>query len=147
MNINIVEKSNSRETKFTEILKQKKQTILYFYPKDNTSGCSLEARDFSTHLKTFLDNEIQVIGISKDSQESHCKFIEKHGLTIPLISDPELILHKKFGARGEKRNYGKTYEGTIRSTFLLDQSGNIIKERRNVKATGHVEKIIKETIK
>jgi peroxiredoxin Q/BCP len=61
MNINIVEKNNSRETKFTEILKQKKQTILYFYPKDNTSGCSLEAKDFSTHLKTFLNNEIQVV--------------------------------------------------------------------------------------
>lgn len=144
MKITLTTGQTNTQTTLSELLKKSKQTILYFYPRDNTPGCSLEARDFSTHLKTFMDNNIQVVGVSKDSEKSHCSFIEKQWLTIPLISDPELLLHKKFGARGEKNNYGKKSMWTIRSTFLLDQSSKIIKERRNVKATGHVEKLIKE---
>ena len=125
-------------------MKQAKQTILYFYPKDNTPGCSLEAREFSQNLQAFLDKGIQVIGVSRDSETSHCYFIAKQGLRIPLISDPDLLLHKQFGAWGEKKNYGKIYEGTIRSTFLLDPEGNILQEWKNVKATGHVARLLKE---
>lgn len=119
-------------------------TILYFYPKDNTPGCSLEARTFSSLLSEFEQRGIQIIGVSRDSSASHCAFISKQGLTIGLIADAELTLHRQFAARGEKKNYGKIYEGTIRSTFLLDSKGQILKERRNVKATGHAERVLKE---
>ncbi len=144
MTIKITEKGETKDVSFESIYKNYPKTIIYFYPKDNTPGCTIEAKDFSMNLKLFLENNIQVIGISKDSEKSHCEFIRKQGITIPLLSDPELILHKQFGTRGEKNNYGKISMWTIRSTFLLDQSGKIIKERRNVKATGHVEKVIKE---
>lgn len=119
-------------------------TILYFYPKDNTPGCSLEARTFSSLLSEFEQRGVQIIGVSRDSSDSHCSFISKQGLTIGLITDAELTLHRQFAARGEKKNYGKIYEGTIRSTFLLDSKGQILKERRNVKATGHAERVLKE---
>ena len=119
-------------------------TILYFYPKDNTPGCSLEARTFSSLLPEFEQRGIQIIGVSRDSSASHCSFISKQELTIGLITDVELTLHRQFAARGEKKNYGKVYEGTIRSTFLLDSKGQILKERRNVKATGHAERVLKE---
>lgn len=129
---------------FNTLLSQSAQTLLYFYPKDNTPWCSLEARDFAQHAETFAQHGIQIIGVSKDSAKSHCNFIQKQGLTFSLIADEALELHKQFGARGEKKNYGKIFEGTIRSTFLLDQQGNILKARRNVKATGHVERLMKE---
>ena len=119
-------------------------TILYFYPKDNTPGCSLEARTFSSLLPEFEQRGVQIIGVSRDSSASHCSFISKQALTIGLITDAELTLHRQFAARGEKKNYGKIYEGTIRSTFLLDSKGQILKERRNVKATGHAERVLKE---
>ena len=107
MQIILTTSQRINKTTFSEILKTHKQTIFYFYPKDNTPCYTIEAKDFSTHLKTFLKNNIQVIGLSKDSEKSHCGFIEKQELTIPLISDPELILHKQFGTRGEKNMYGK----------------------------------------
>ncbi|MDO4714601.1 MAG: peroxiredoxin [bacterium] len=129
---------------FGELLAQADKTLLFFYPKDNTPGCSLEAMDFAQAVSTFAQQGIQVVGVSRDSSSSHCKFMTAKGLTFPLISDPELLLHKHYGARGEKKNYGKTFEGTIRSTFLLDQQGTILQERRNVKATGHVARLKKE---
>lgn len=98
------------ETEFTDLLQQAKQTLLYFYPQDETPGCTLEAITFTLYIQTFLDAGIQVVGVSKDSSESHCRFIEKDGLQIPLISDTDLTLHKQFGARGEKNMYGKIYE-------------------------------------
>jgi len=132
------------EQEFDEILKRNPRTIIYFYPKDNTPGCSIEAKDFSDAYILFMQHHISVYGVSKDSDTSHCNFISKYGLSIPLISDPDLILHKKFGAWWEKNMYGKKIQWTIRSTFLLDQDGNSIKERPNVKAEGHVAKIIEE---
>ena len=119
-------------------------TILYFYPKDNTPGCSLEARSFTQLLPDFQKKHVQIIGVSRDSAASHCSFMVKQDLKIGLITDSELVLHRQFAARGEKKNYGKIYEGTIRSTFLLDSTGKILKERRNVKATGHAERVLKE---
>ena len=133
-----------QEVEFNELLKKNERTIIYFYPKDDTPGCTIEAKDFSNEYATFLKHGIGIYGISKDADTSHCNFITKHNLSIPLISDPELVLHKKFSARGEKSNYGKIYEWTIRSTFLIDQEGNISKARKNVKAAGHVAKIMKE---
>jgi thioredoxin-dependent peroxiredoxin len=125
-------------------LKKHKQTIIYFYPKDNTPWCTIEAKDFSTHKEVFNKHGIGIVGISKDSEKSHCNFIEKQNLTIDLLSDSELVLHKKFWAWWEKNMYGKIVEWTIRSTFLVDQQGKTLKARKNVKATGHVEKLIKE---
>ena len=104
----------------------------------------MEARTFSSLLPEFEQRGVQIIGVSRDSSASHCSFISKQGLTIGLITDVELTLHRQFAARGEKKNYGKIYEGTIRSTFLLDSKGQILKERRNVKATGHAERVLKE---
>jgi peroxiredoxin Q/BCP len=130
--------------KLKAFLKKYKQTIVYFYPKDNTPGCTIEAHDFSKHKELFNKNSIWVVWVSKDSESSHQKFIEKQCLTIDLISDEDLNLHKQFDVRWEKNMYGKIVHWTIRSTFLLDHSWKILKEWRNVKAAGHVEKIINE---
>ena len=130
--------------KLTPFLNKYKQTIVYFYPKDNTPGCTVEAHDFSVNKKLFNQNWIWIVWISKDSEKSHCNFIEKQNLTIDLITDEDLTLQKQFGAWWEKNMYGKIVQWTIRSTFLLDKNWNILKEWRNVKATGHVKKIIEE---
>ncbi len=117
-------------------------TILYFYPRDNTSGCTIEAKDFSRLLSDFRSHNVQVVGVSKDSHQSHCKFMDKHGLLFPLISDPEWLLHNQFGAVGEKSLYGKKYTGTIRSTFVLDNRGKTIHQRTNVKVKWHAEEVL-----
>jgi peroxiredoxin Q/BCP len=130
--------------KLQPLLNKYKQTIVYFYPRDNTPGCTIEAHDFSLHKETFNKNWIWIVGISKDSEESHCKFIEKQNLTIDLISDADLSLHKQFGAWWEKNMYWKIVQWTIRSTFLLNKNWEVIKEWRNVKANGHVDNLIKE---
>ena len=119
------------------------KTILYFYPKDNTPGCTTENKDFSSMKDEFNKLGITLIGVSKDSIDSHKKFIEKQELTIDLISDPELTLHKILGAYGEKNNYGKIVQGVIRSTFLFNKEGEIIQEWKNIKATGHAARILK----
>ena len=119
------------------------KTILYFYPKDNTPGCTIENKDFSCLIKEFKDAGITVIGVSKDSVDSHKKFIEKQELKVDLISDPELILHKELWAYGEKNNYGKIVQGVIRSTFLVNKEGEILEEWRNIRAKGHAERILK----
>lgn len=119
-------------------------TILYFYPKDNTPGCTTEAKDFTTLKGEFEKLWYYIIWVSKDSIDSHKRFEEKQELNIDLISDPDLILHKKFWAYGEKNNYWKIVMWVIRSTFILDRNCNIIKEYRNVRAKNHAERILKE---
>ncbi len=119
-------------------------TLLYFYPKDDTPGCTLEANDFTRLIPEFGTLGIQIIGVSKDSESSHAKFCNKYNMGIMLISDEDETLHKAFGVIGEKKNYGKVYIGVIRSTFLLETTGKILKEWRNVKATGHGEKVLRE---
>lgn len=126
------------------ILSEAKKTILYFYPADNTPGCTLEAQEFTRLREELRDLGIQVIGVSADNEASHKKFHESSGLGIDLISDTDTSLHNKFEVIGEKKNYGKTYIGTIRSTFLLSNSGGIIKAWRNVKVNGHAEKVLRE---
>lgn len=122
-----------------------KNTILYFYPKDNTPGCTSEAKDFSALKEEFAKINTQIIGVSADNVVSHERFIEKQDLNIQLISDEDKNLIEAFGAWGEKKNYGKVYLGLIRSTFLINTQGEIIAEWRNVKAKGHAERILKET--
>lgn len=129
------------------LLSTSERTLLYFYPKDDTPGCTLEAQDFTRLVPEFWELGIQIIGVSKDSESSHEKFCNKYSLGIQLISDESGELHEQFGVIGEKKNYGKVYIGVIRSTFLLDGTGNILKEWRNVKATGHAEKVLRELTK
>ena len=121
------------------------KTLLYFYPKDNTPGCSNQATGFNETLQEFAKKGITILGCSPDSIASHQKFIDKYNLEFALVSDPEKTLIQQMGAWGEKKNYGKTYIGLIRSSFLLDtQTGEVIKEWRNVRAKGHAAKLLKE---
>ena len=117
------------------------KVILYFYPKDNTSGCTQEACDFRDNINR-LTNFATVIGVSPDSIKSHLKFKEKQGLNFILLSDPEHKLAETFNVWVEKSMYGRKYMGIERSTFVLDKNLNIIKEWRKVKVKGHVDEVI-----
>lgn len=119
-----------------------KKIILYFYPKDNTSGCTLEAIQFSELKDEFEKLNAVVIGVSKDSLLSHKKFIEKHNLKVELVSDEDISIQEHFDVWKLKKMCGKEYTGTVRSTFILDDEGNILKEFRNVKAKGHAVKVL-----
>lgn len=130
----------------TSLLQKSPKTLLYFYPKDSTPGCTLEAQDFTRLKWDFSALGIQIIGVSKDSEASHENFCNKYSLDIELISDTSGELHEQFGVIGEKKNYGKVYIGVIRSTFLLDSTWKILQEWRNVKAKGHAEKVLREII-
>ncbi|MBN2724080.1 MAG: peroxiredoxin [Deltaproteobacteria bacterium] len=118
------------------------KVIIYFYPRDNTSGCTTEACDFRDHKNIFDESGYTIIGISRDSIGSHLKFIEKHSLNFILLSDPDLIAHKSFGTWGLKKSYGKETMGVIRSTFVFDETGTLVEKYINIKAKGHVEKLI-----
>ena len=119
-----------------------KKVFLYFYPRDNTPGCTTQACDFRDNFKALTKQGIAIVGASPDSVASHEKFREKQGLNFTLLSDPEKKLAEKYGAYGEKKNYGKVTKGIIRSTFLINEKGKVEKAWRNVKAKGHVEKIL-----
>jgi len=119
-----------------------KKVFLYFYPRDNTPGCTTQACDFRDNFKALAKQGIAIVGASPDSVASHEKFREKQGLNFTLLSDPEKKLAEKYGAYGEKKNYGKVTKGIIRSTFLINEKGKVEKAWRNVKAKGHVEKIL-----
>ncbi len=116
-------------------------TVLYFYPKDDTPGCTTEACEFTTNWDQFQKLSARVIGVSPDSPESHQKFIAKHKLRIELLSDPEHEVLAKYGAWGEKNNYGKIYEGVLRTTVLIDPQGKIAHVWEKVKAAGHAEAV------
>ena len=117
------------------------KVILYFYPKDNTSGCTQEACDFRDNINR-LTKFATVIGVSPDSIKSHLKFKEKQSLNFILLSDPEHKLAEAFNVWVEKSMYGRKYMGIERSTFVLDENLNIIKEWRKVKVKGHVDEVI-----
>lgn len=111
--------------------------VLYFYPKDDTPGCTTEACQFSEGIEAFADLDAVVLGVSPDSPASHAKFIAKHGLKVRLLSDPEHRVMERYGAWGEKKMYGKTVQGVVRSTVLIDPQGRIAHHWANVKADGH----------
>jgi peroxiredoxin Q/BCP len=125
-----------------------KSLVLYFYPKDNTPGCTREAQAFTKLLATFKKAKAEVVGVSKDSVASHCNFRDKLKLKVPLASDPDLTVHKAYGAYGEKTMYGKKVTGVIRSTFLIDVdskgTGKIRRTWSNVKVDGHAEAVLEE---
>ncbi len=127
-----------------ELLKKADKTLLYFYPKDNTPGCTVENKDFSCLKKEFEGLWIQLVWVSKDSIESHKRFVEKQELTVDLLSDPELELHKECLAYWEKNNYWKIVIWVIRSTFLITSSWEVLNQWRNIRAKWHAERILKE---
>ena len=115
-----------------------KWLILYFYPKDNTSGCTTEAVDFSTALNSLKKMNAEVVGVSPDSVKSHCNFIEKHNLKVTLLADPDKKALEKYGVWQEKSMYGKKYMGVVRTTFLIDPNGKIAEIWEKVKVKDHV---------
>ena len=119
-----------------------KKVILYFYPKDNTPGCTTEACDFSANYDKFGGKNAVIIGISPDSVASHEKFISKFDLKHILLSDSEKEVAKAYGDFGLKKNYGKEYEGLIRSTFVIDETGKIAQIYSNVRVKDHVLKVL-----
>ncbi|GEQ23532.1 peroxiredoxin [Clostridium butyricum] len=131
--------SDKKEHKLSDYINKK--VILYFYPKDNTPGCSREAQDFKESIKDFTDNNTIIIGISRDSIKSHDKFIEKYDLPFLLLSDEEETVCNLYGVLKEKTMFGKKSFGIERSTFLIDENGIIKKIYRKVKVAGHVDEL------
>ena len=119
-----------------------KYVVVYFYPRDNTPGCTTEANDFNNALRKIKARDAVVVGVSKDSIESHCKFADKYALKFPLLSDPDGKMLEKYGAWGEKNMYGKKSMGIIRSTVLIGPDGKVIKHWPKVKVNGHVDAVI-----
>lgn len=118
-----------------------RKVIVYFYPAAMTPGCTKQACDFTDSLDSLQAAGYTVVGVSKDAPAKLAKFRERDGLTIALLSDPDLAVHKAYGAFGEKKLYGKIVEGVIRSTFVVGADGAIELAQYNVKATGHVAKL------
>ena len=121
-----------------------KKVILYFYPKDNTPGCTKQACGFAERYPKFTEKGAVVLGISKDSVASHKKFEEKYGLPFTILSDPELVAIQAYDVWQEKKNYGKTYMGVVRTTYLIDEEGKIAKAFDKVKAADNPEQMLGE---
>lgn len=120
-----------------------RKLVLYFYPKDNTPGCTAEACDFRDNYQRFLSQGYSVLGVSKDSEESHKKFSEKYTLPFPLIADPDLEILKAYDAWGEKNMYGKKTMGTLRKTYVIDGNGTITDIIKKVDTKAPTAQILK----
>ncbi len=118
--------------------------VVYFYPKDDTPGCTKEACQFNDNLRAFSRSKVAVLGISADGAEKHRAFRSKYGLKFPLLTDAEHSVGAKYGAWGEKTMYGKKTVGVIRSTFLIGPTGKILRPWYHVKADGHAAKVLEE---
>lgn len=116
--------------------------VLYFYPKDDTPGCTIEAKEFRDHIKKFEKLNTVVLGISPDPVDKHCKFIDKYDLNFILLSDEEHAIAEKYGVWVEKNNYGKKYMGVQRSTFLINEAGKLAHVWPKVKPEGHAEEVL-----
>lgn len=121
-----------------------KPYLLYFYPKDDTPGCTKEACDIRDSFARFGKQGLRVLGVSPDTTQSHAKFIKKYGLPFTLLSDPEKVLANAYGVWAEKSNYGKKYMGIVRSSFLIGADGTIKKAYRGVKVNGHVDAVLED---
>lgn len=119
-----------------------KNVVLYFYPKDDTPGCTIEAQDFTKKIKEFEDLDCVILGVSKDNVKSHCKFIEKYDLAFNLLADENGEVCEQYEVLKEKSMFGKKYFGIDRSTFLIDKLGKIVQIWRSVKVNGHVEEVL-----
>ena len=116
--------------------------VVYFYPKDNTPGCTNEAHGFRDLYKQFRKAGCEILGVSRDSAASHAKFREKHALPFPLVADTDEAWCNAFGVLGEKTLYGRKFVGVIRSTFLVDAEGTLVAEWRNVRVPGHAAAVL-----
>jgi len=121
-----------------------RSVVVYFYPAASTPGCTKQACDFRDNLAELNDAGYQVVGVSPDTQAKLAKFVSNESLSFPLLGDPDKKVIEAWGAYGEKKNYGKTYLGVIRSTFVVDAEGKIANAWYNVRATGHVAKLIRD---
>ena len=121
-----------------------KVVVLYFYPKDDTPGCTVEAIDFTALKEQFAELGAAIVGVSPDSAESHCKFIAKHNLGLQLLSDPEREVTEAYKVWRLKKFMGKEYMGVVRSTFLIAPDGNLAHIWNNVRAKGHAEKVLQK---
>lgn len=138
--INPVGKAEKKSIK--DLLQQAQYTVLYFYPKDNTPGCTIEAREFTMHKDALMKAWAQIIWVSKDTWPSHCRFQESEALTIGLISDTKKILQAMFGAEGKKKFMGKEYMWTLRNTYLLDNQGTVLYKWENVNELWHAKEVL-----
>lgn len=123
-------------------LRGKKSVVVYFYPKDFTPGCTMEATEFSRDYNKFIDAGIEIVGISPDDEQSHQKFRDKMGMPYPLVADTDNAVSKKYGVYGLKSFMGREYMGVNRSTFLVDKSGKIVKIYKKVKPAGHSREVL-----
>ena len=139
-----VEITDGSRISLSEILSNGESVILYFYPRDNTPGCTTQACDFRDSFGRFEGSGWKVIGVSTDGAKSHQKFIDKHELPFDLVVDEDAELHEKYGTWREKSMYGKTYMGTLRSTFAIGVDGNVAWVEYGVRAKGHVESLIRD---
>ena len=135
-----LEDSNGNKVKSTDY--KGKKHVIYFYPKDFTPGCTVEADEFSKNYNKFKKAGIDIIGISKDDVDSHKKFCEKMKIPFVLLADTKTEVAKKFGVWGKKKFMGREYMGVVRSTFLVDEKGKIIKAFPKVKAAGHANEVL-----
>ena len=126
----------------SEVLAEQKRVVLYFYPKDSTPGCTTQACDFRDNMAALGSADVAVFGISKDSAKSHQNFTEKQSLNFPLLLDTEGKLLEQYGVWREKKNYGRTYMGISRSTFVIETDGTLSLAKYGVKAKGHVARIL-----
>ncbi|MBR7159273.1 MAG: thioredoxin-dependent thiol peroxidase [Alphaproteobacteria bacterium] len=133
--------ANGNEKEYSLADFKGQRVVLYFYPKDNTSGCTQEACDFRNNMNRVSAKAV-VIGVSPDSISSHKKFQQEHGLNFILLADTDHSMAETFGVWGEKSMYGRKYMGIIRSTFVIAPDGKVEKEWRNVKVNGHVDEIL-----
>ena len=120
--------------------------VLYFYPRDNTPGCTTEALQFKEWYKKFQKLGVIVLGVSKDSLESHKRFASKYELPFPILSDTSLEALKKYKAYGLKKRFGREYEGVFRKTFIIDPNGYIVKEYKTVKPATHAEEVYQDLV-
>ncbi|CZE45987.1 thioredoxin-dependent thiol peroxidase [Campylobacter geochelonis] len=124
-----------------------KNVVLYFYPKDNTPGCTTEACEFSQNYDEFIANDTVIVGISPDSAKSHANFTQKHDLKHMLLSDETREVCKAYGVWQVRKNYGREYLGIVRTTFVIDKSGVILKVYKSVKAKDHAAKVLADLVK
>jgi peroxiredoxin Q/BCP len=125
-----------------DLKKIKENVVIYFYPKDDTPGCTLETKDFSKLYKEFKKNKTEVVGISKDSIASHLKFKKKYKVPFQLLSDEDVKVQKKYKVWGMKSFMGRKFKGTIRSTFLVDKNKKILKSWSNVRVLNHAKEVL-----
>jgi len=121
-----------------------KKIVLYFYPKDNTKGCTLEAIDFKTNLDAFNEKNAVVLGISKDSVKSHCNFSDKYELNFEILSDIDTEVIQKYGVWQLKKNYGREYYGIVRTTYIIDENFKILNAIKVSKVKDHVQKVLQQ---